>query len=102
MSTALDHLLNGRDDLTGQLQRRASETKAKILDLLGGASLPAEADASWPPEMLELYADLERTQEEIARRNSRRCSMQLTAALADTDRDAADEAALARWWWDRY
>ena len=103
---ARDNLMLGTDEMVVQLARHGSELVDKLKAILGIAdgewSIPTTVQPEWPEEASDVFSQYRRVQSEIGLRNSRRCSMQLTAFKTFVDGDDDMPPDLAVWWWNRY
>ena len=99
-----DHFLNGRDDLLAQLNTKSASLEAQLRTLvpIDHGIIPTEPDLGWPPEAIELYGELDRLTREISRRNSMRCSRQISEVMKELDSGKSMSPAVSRWWRNRY
>ena len=102
MSAFRDHFFNGTDDLTQELQRKTDALKQQLVVRLGSSKIPSKPDNDWATDIRELHARWLQMDAEIERRNSRRCSMQVTAFLRSDEEGLEADDAARRWWWNRY
>ena len=99
-----DHLLNGRDDLLERLNTKVATLEAQLQTLvpIDHGIIPTEPDPGWSPEAIELYEELDRLRSEASRRNSMRCSKQVSVVMKELNSGKPMSPEVRRWWRNRY
>lgn len=99
--------LNGPDELIKALVKRRDALGVEISTLVGvvnrnGSDLPSEPVPEWPDEAKDLHEEYRKTDSEISRRNSRRCSMQITRVKTEMNLGEPTSKEVWQWFRSRY
>ncbi len=99
-------MLNGEDELITALGARRQRLEERIVlaekSSVASFEAPGSELSTKEDELARLRSELDRLCWEISRRNSRRCSMQLSAFLSANRNGEEDDPDIREFWRNRY